>query len=98
MLRDKHSRKYAILFTNLNILCKLIRSCHLHTNAAPCVGVVMLSPQQPAPPDGSRAGWRLWELLAQRAEPERRLCEGIAESVAFAESGSTFDAWPLSAF
>lgn len=31
MLRDKHTSKYAILFSNLNILCKLIRFCHLYT-------------------------------------------------------------------
>lgn len=30
MLRDKHGSKYAILFSNLNILCELIRSCHIH--------------------------------------------------------------------
>jgi hypothetical protein len=42
MLRDKHGSKYTILFSDLNILHKLIRSCHFHTRCflflyLPCV-------------------------------------------------------------
>lgn len=38
MLRDKHGRKYAVLFSNSDILCKLIRACHLHRNSCSLVG------------------------------------------------------------
>lgn len=38
MLRDKHTSKYAILFSNLNILCKLIRFCHLYTYSCSLCG------------------------------------------------------------
>lgn len=72
MLRDKHGRKDAILFTNLNVLCELIRSCHLHTNAAPCGGVI-LHPTTCSPQRRMLLGAGLG---------------GIAESVAVAESAS----------
>lgn len=99
MLRDKRGSKYAVLFNNLNIICKFIRFCHLYTYSCSLCGSDTPLQQHALPKDRRCRGGDLVQVPHTGGkELGRQIFEGITDSAAVLKSLTPFlmfESWQI---